>query len=202
MAPVKKKVVKKAPVKKRTTRTKKEPEFRTELCFIKLSTGDELVGHVDDQMFSDTGLIVVIKPMRLSTYADQILLTAWALSAETQQIITLPIAHIVALYPVDEQMKILHTVAAENYDFSKTYYDQMIYNTVQAYQRNQERRKNLPEPTESEIQNLETQMKEIFKEKEYTTSASVPDGVRTREELVNSLVELAEKHGKGKNAGS
>jgi hypothetical protein len=182
----------KAPVKKA-----EEPELKTELCYFKLITGDEIIGHVDETMFYDDGLIVVVKPMRLMFYGEQIILSPWGLASQNPDIFTFPMYHVVSIYPVDEQMKILHTVAHDSYDLNKMYFDQRIFNSIQAHRRLQSRRSGLFDPTDEDLRDIENEEK---KGKTITASSAVPESVRTRNDIIDSLVELAEKAGKGKNA--
>jgi hypothetical protein len=184
----KKKVVKKKPT---TLRVKELAVNRTPpVMRFKTVAGDDIVAFVE--AVGDN--IVAIHPMIVSIYDQMVIMSPYGLSAKDEVFLFSP-THIVNIHEVDEQFKILYVVAREALGAStKEYYDQMVFNGIQAYRRQIARRNEvLIEPTKEQLEAIEKEPKP----KTVSITASVNE--RTRSDVVDSLVELAEKAGKGKN---
>lgn len=160
------------------------------LMRFKLVTGEELVAYVDQA----DDQIIAVRPVTVTLYQELVLLTPYGLSAKNRDVFLFPSQSVIEMYEVDEQFSILYTVAVEtNYAYTKEYYDQMVFNSIQSYRRQLEKRNaTVKGPTNEELEKIENEKKP----KTVSVTASVTE--RSKSDIVDSLVELAEKAGKGK----
>jgi hypothetical protein len=183
----KKKVVKKKPVKKKPEIAPQMPP----LMRFKTVAGDEIVAYITAM----EDAIVATYPMTVTLYNEGLLvLTPYGLSAKDREVFFFPGEHIVNMYEVDEQFTLLYNTArATNFHTSKEYYDQIVWNSIQMYRKQDARQKSPEGPTDEDLKNIEKEPKNK------TVSVAASAEGRTKGDIVDSLVELAEKAGKGKN---
>lgn len=192
MAVAKKKVVAKKPVvkKKVAPKTKAPPT----ICWFKLSTGEELVAYCDTTSVPD--ILVAYRPSLMMYYQDQIIFTPYGLQAQNTDMFFFPESHVVSFYEVNEEFAVLYQLSRKaNEDIAKAMFEQIVFSASQKYAIKIADNANTPEPTDEELETLSRQA-----DNEQFQVVTSLDGIpRSKSQVIDDLVALAERAGKGKN---